>query len=75
MPARLRRSVLAVPGSNPRMMEKAASSAADEVFLDLEDACVVVRTKDGKVRLKHTVDEADEMALDTRSTKTTRVKQ
>ncbi|MGA7989460.1 MAG: CoA ester lyase [Candidatus Dormiibacterota bacterium] len=37
--ARLRRSVLAVPGSNPRMMEKASSSAADEVFLDLEDAC------------------------------------
>src|SRR6202035_4960502 len=36
---RLRRSVLAVPGSNPRMMEKAAASAADEVFLDLEDAC------------------------------------
>src|SRR6202171_4790223 len=39
MQARLRRSVLAVPGSNLRMMEKAASSAADEVFLDLEDAC------------------------------------
>ena len=39
MRARLRRSVLAVPGSNPRMMEKAAASAADEVFLDLEDAC------------------------------------
>jgi len=39
MPARLRRSVLAVPGSNQRMMEKAAESAADEVFLDLEDAC------------------------------------
>ena len=39
MRARLRRSVLAVPGSNPRMMEKAAGSAADEVFLDLEDAC------------------------------------
>jgi len=38
-PSRLRRSVLACPGSNPRMMEKAASSAADEVFLDLEDAC------------------------------------
>ena len=37
--ARLRRSVLAVPGSNPRMMEKASASAADEVFLDLEDAC------------------------------------
>jgi citrate lyase subunit beta / citryl-CoA lyase len=39
MPQRLRRSVLSVPGSNPRMMEKAAGSAADEVFLDLEDAC------------------------------------
>jgi citrate lyase subunit beta/citryl-CoA lyase len=39
MPVRLRRSVLACPGSNPRMMEKAAASAADEVFLDLEDAC------------------------------------
>jgi citrate lyase subunit beta/citryl-CoA lyase len=37
--SRLRRSVLACPGSNPRMMEKAAASDADEVFLDLEDAC------------------------------------
>jgi citrate lyase subunit beta/citryl-CoA lyase len=39
MTVRLRRSVLACPGSNPSMMEKAARSAADEVFLDLEDAC------------------------------------
>ena len=39
MTSRLRRSVLAVPGSNTRMMEKAAASDADEVFLDLEDAC------------------------------------
>ena len=35
---RLRRSCLAVPGSNPRMLEKAAGLAADQVFLDLEDA-------------------------------------
>ncbi|MBE7518118.1 MAG: CoA ester lyase [Thermoflexaceae bacterium] len=35
---RLRRSELSTPGSNERMMEKAASSAADLVFLDLEDA-------------------------------------
>lgn len=35
---RLQRSELAVPGSNPGMMEKAANSAADYVFLDLEDA-------------------------------------
>lgn len=36
--ARLHRSELAVPGSNPGMFEKAAKSAADVVFLDLEDA-------------------------------------
>lgn len=37
-PVRLRRSCLAVPGSNPRMMAKAAETEADQVFLDLEDA-------------------------------------
>jgi citrate lyase beta subunit len=36
--ARLQRSELAVPGSNPEFIEKAALSAADYVFLDLEDA-------------------------------------
>ncbi len=35
---RLNRSELAVPGSNPRFLEKAATSKADIVFLDLEDA-------------------------------------
>ncbi|WP_167648009.1 HpcH/HpaI aldolase/citrate lyase family protein [Mameliella alba] len=35
---RLHRSELAVPASNPAMVEKAADSAADYVFLDLEDA-------------------------------------
>ncbi|WP_433350541.1 HpcH/HpaI aldolase/citrate lyase family protein [Microtetraspora malaysiensis] len=35
---RARRSCLAVPGSNPRFIEKAQGLAADEVFLDLEDA-------------------------------------
>ena len=35
---RLRRSELAVPASNPRMVEKSAGSDADLVFLDLEDA-------------------------------------
>ena len=35
---RLQRSELAVPGSNPAMFDKAARSAADYVFLDLEDA-------------------------------------
>ena len=36
--ARLHRSELAVPGSNTALFEKAAQSAADIVFLDLEDA-------------------------------------
>jgi citrate lyase beta subunit len=36
--ARLHRSELAVPGSNPRMIEKAVDCAADYVFLDCEDA-------------------------------------
>jgi len=35
---RLRRSELSTPGSNPRMIERAAASDADLVFLDLEDA-------------------------------------
>lgn len=35
---RLQRSELAVPGSNPTMIEKAADSAVDYVFLDCEDA-------------------------------------
>lgn len=35
---RLQRSELAVPASNPTMIEKAADSAADYIFLDLEDA-------------------------------------
>jgi malyl-CoA/(S)-citramalyl-CoA lyase len=35
---RLHRSELAVPGSNPGLFEKAAKSAADIVFLDVEDA-------------------------------------
>jgi malyl-CoA/(S)-citramalyl-CoA lyase len=37
-PARLNRSELAVPGSQPQMFEKAAASDVDVIFLDLEDA-------------------------------------
>ncbi|HET9690785.1 MAG TPA: CoA ester lyase [Acidimicrobiales bacterium] len=35
---RLRRSELSTPGTNPKMMAKAAASDADLVFLDLEDS-------------------------------------
>ena len=36
---RSRRSCLAVPGSSPKMIDKARGLPADQVFLDLEDAC------------------------------------
>jgi len=35
---RSRRSCLAVPGSSPKMLDKARGLAVDEVFMDLEDA-------------------------------------
>lgn len=38
--ARLQRSELAVPGTNPALFEKAANSNADYIFLDVEDAVV-----------------------------------
>lgn len=37
-PRRARRSQLSTPGSSEKMMQKAAASSADHVFLDLEDA-------------------------------------
>lgn len=37
-PLRARRSCLAVPGSSTKMLDKAPSLAADQVFLDLEDS-------------------------------------
>ena len=51
---RLHRSELAVPGSRPSLFEKAAASAADYVFLDLEDAV----TPDDKESARHNVIEA-----------------
>lgn len=38
VPPRVQRSELAVPGSSPRMFQRALESDADCVFLDLEDA-------------------------------------
>jgi malyl-CoA/(S)-citramalyl-CoA lyase len=51
---RLHRSELAVPGSNPRMLEKAPKAGADAVFLDLEDAVA----PDDKTRARKNVIEA-----------------
>ncbi len=48
MPARPRRSVLYVPGSNPRALEKARSLAADALILDLEDAVAPSAKEDAR---------------------------
>lgn len=53
-PGRINRSELAVPGSQPQLFEKAAKSAADIVFLDLEDAVA----PDEKVHARKNVIEA-----------------
>ncbi len=53
-PARLNRSELAVPGSQPQLFEKAAKSDADVVFLDLEDAVA----PDDKVQARKNVIQA-----------------
>jgi citrate lyase subunit beta / citryl-CoA lyase len=45
---RSRRSCLAVPGSNPRFLEKAKGLDADQVFLDLEDSVAPVAKPDAR---------------------------
>jgi len=45
---RRRRSVLFVPGDQPRKLEKAATAGADVVVLDLEDAVNADRKEDGR---------------------------
>jgi len=50
-PARPRRSVLYMPGSNPRALEKARSLAADALIFDLEDAVA----PDAKVGARDTI--------------------
>jgi citrate lyase subunit beta / citryl-CoA lyase len=47
-PLPLRRSSLAVPGSSPKMIDKARTLPADEVFLDLEDACAPLAKPDAR---------------------------
>lgn len=45
---RPRRSCLAVPGSNPRFLEKAKGLDADQVFLDLEDSVAPIAKVDAR---------------------------
>ncbi|WGF88921.1 HpcH/HpaI aldolase/citrate lyase family protein [Marinivivus vitaminiproducens] len=61
---RLNRSELAVPGSSPNLFEKAARSAADVVFLDLEDAVAPDRKAEARaniIRALHDVDWGDKV--------------
>ncbi|HEX4991606.1 MAG TPA: CoA ester lyase [Rubrobacteraceae bacterium] len=53
------RSILAVPGSNPGMAEKALASAADAVFLDLEDAVTPDEKAQARPKVVHALKELD----------------
>ncbi|MFB4291746.1 CoA ester lyase [Nonomuraea sp. ATR24] len=56
---RSRRSVLAVPGSNPRFLEKAQGLPADEVFLDLEDAVAPLAKEEARRNIVAALREGD----------------
>jgi citrate lyase subunit beta / citryl-CoA lyase len=54
---RSRRSCLAVPGSNPRFLEKAKGLEADQVFLDLEDAVAPLAKADARKNIVASLNE------------------
>ncbi|MPZ92276.1 MAG: CoA ester lyase [Actinobacteria bacterium] len=56
---RLRRSELAVPGNNPKMIAKAATSAADLVFCDLEDAVAENEKSDAREEVVRALENLD----------------
>lgn len=47
-PYRARRSNLAVPGSSPKMLEKAKGLPADQIFMDIEDAVAPIAKPDAR---------------------------
>ena len=57
--ARLERSVLLVPASNPRMIEMAAASNADAVCIDLEDAVAPSEKEASRAHVIHALRELD----------------
>ena len=59
MPLRLRRSELSTPGSNEKMMAKAAASAADLVFLDLEDSVAPKEKAAARGKIVHALNTLD----------------
>lgn len=61
--ARLQRSELAVPGSNPEFIHKAADSAADYIFLDLEDAVAPPEKEQARKNVVAALNDIDFRAL------------
>ncbi|MBB5133920.1 citrate lyase subunit beta/citryl-CoA lyase [Thermocatellispora tengchongensis] len=56
---RARRSCLAVPGSNPRFLEKAQGLPVDEVFLDLEDSVAPLAKEEARANVVAALREGD----------------
>ena len=56
---RLRRSELSTPATNPKMIEKAAASQADLVFLDLEDSVAPSEKCDARRNISEALNELD----------------
>ncbi len=53
------RSLLAVPATNPRFLEKGAASEADGVFIDLEDAVVPDLKVEGRAKAIEAIGQLD----------------
>lgn len=58
-PLRAFRSVLSVPGGNPRMIEKGIASNADMAFLDLEDAVTPAAKQDARALVIDAINQGD----------------
>ncbi|TXL79517.1 CoA ester lyase [Vineibacter terrae] len=58
-PRRARRVQLSTPGSSEKMMQKAAASAADHVFLDLEDAVAPSQKRGARQKIVTALKELD----------------
>jgi malyl-CoA/(S)-citramalyl-CoA lyase len=58
-PPRLNRSELAVPGSSPQLFEKAAKSAVDVIFLDLEDAVAPDKKEEARKNIVQAINDID----------------
>ena len=56
---RPRRSCLSVPGSSPKMLSKAPTLAADEVFMDLEDSVAPLAKEEARDSVVQALKEGD----------------